>query len=152
MRHIDYRDLAAGVLLLALGLFVALYAGAHYRVGEAARMGPGFFPAALGWVLAALGLAIGLLAFRKSVQALQPPRFAWRPLLAILAAILAFGLVVERLGLVPAAVALTGVAVFAEKPLRWRRTFWLAVGLSLLCWLIFSVALQMSLPAFRLPG
>ena len=53
MKHVDVRELIAGAVLMSFGLFVALYAAGHYPVGQAARMGPGFFPVALGWILAA---------------------------------------------------------------------------------------------------
>ena len=148
MKHIEHRDLVAGLLLLAFGLFVAVYASSNYRIGEASRMGPGYFPMVLGWVLAGLGAVVVLLAFRKTLQVLHPPPFSLRPFLAVLASILVFSLLVERLGLVPATVALTAVAVFAERPMRLKRSLWLAAGLALIAWLIFTVALNMSLPAF----
>jgi hypothetical protein len=152
MKHIEYRDLAAGALLLALGLFVAIYASSNYRIGEANHMGPGYFPMVLGWVLAGLGAIIALLAFRKTVQVLHPPAFQLRPILAVLLAILVFSLMVERLGLVPATVGLTAVAVFSERPIHLKRSLWLAAGLSLISWLIFTVGLQMTLPAFNFGG
>jgi hypothetical protein len=152
MRHIEYRDLVAGTLLLALGLFVALYAAGHYRIGDPAHMGPGFFPVAMGCTLAALGVVIVLFAFRKTLHALQPPPFALRPLIAVPAAILAFSLLIERLGLVPATVVLTSIAALAERPFQLRRTVVLAAGLALISWLIFTLALQMSLPAFTFLG
>lgn len=152
MRHIETRDLIAGGVLAAFGVFVALYAAHHYEVGEPSRMGPGFFPVALGWLLAGLGVVIALMSLRKTVQVLHPPPVSLRALLAIAAAILVFSLLVERLGLVPATVALTFVAVFAERPVRWRRTLLLAGGLSLLSWLVFTVGLGMTLPAFTVAG
>lgn len=152
MKNIEHRDLAAGALLCACGLFVALYASSNYTIGDAGSMGPGYFPMVLGWVLAGLGVIIALLAFRKTVQVLHPPAFRLRPILAILASILVFSLLVERLGLVPATVALTAVAVFAERPFRLKRSLLLAAGLSLISWLIFTVALSMSLPAFNFGG
>ncbi len=152
MRHIEYRDLIAGAVMAALGTFVALYAANHYTIGEPARMGPGFFPVALGWILAALGAIIMLMAFRKTVHALQPPAFSLRGLIAIPLAILVFSLSIDRLGLVPATLALTFIAVFAERPFRLRRTLLLGASLALISWLIFTVALSMNLPAFNFPG
>jgi hypothetical protein len=152
VRHIEIRDLIAGGVLAAFGVFVALYATHHYDIGTPSSMGPGFFPVALGWLLAGLGAVIALMSLRKTVQVLHPPPVSLRALLAIAAAILVFSLLVERLGLVPATVALTFVAVFAERPVRWRRTLLLAGGLSLLSWLVFTVGLGMTLPAFAFAG
>lgn len=148
MTHVDARDLIAGLLLTGFGLFVALYAGGQYTVGTAARMGPGFFPMVLGWVLVGLGLLIALFSFRKTLHQLRPPSFALRPLGAVFGSILVFSLVVESLGLIPATLALTAVAVFAERPVRFGRSVLLAIGLAVLSWAIFSFALQMTLPAF----
>ena len=52
------RDYLGGVLMIALGLGAALE-GSTYSIGSLSRMGPGFFPVALGVILA--------LADRKSV-------------------------------------------------------------------------------------
>ncbi len=152
MRYIDIRDLIAGLVLIAIGITVSLYAGEHYDFGTVSRMGPGFFPVVLGRVLAALGVIIGLIAFRRTAHVLTPPPFALRPLLAVLAAITVFLLLVERAGLVPATWLLVCVAALAEQPYNWRRTLILALSLSLIVWLIFTVALQMTLPAFTFRG
>lgn len=152
MNHIDVRDLIGGALMIAFGVFVAVYAGHEYTIGQPARMGPGFFPVALGWILAGLGVIIALLAFRKTVHVLQPPPFTLRGLFAVLAAIAAFALLVTPAGLVPATIALTFIAACAERKFYWRRTALLAASLSVLAWLIFTVGLQMTLPAFAFMG
>lgn len=148
MKHIDARDLIGGAILTVLGLFVALYAGTHYTIGEPARMGPGFFPVALGWILAILGVIVMLLAFRKTVHVLVPPKFAPRQMIAVLAAVAGFSLTVATLGLVPATLLLTFIAATAERRFNFKRTLMLAFFLALLSWLIFTVGLQMTLPAF----
>jgi len=152
MKHLDVRDLVGGVVLIAIGLFVALFAATHYQIGQPARIGPGFFPVALGWVLAGLGLIIVLLAFRKTVHVLPRPPFAPRPLIAVLASILAFSVLINHLGLVPATLALTLIVGLAERKFRWRRTLLLGGSLALFTWLLFIVGLKMTLPAFTFPG
>lgn len=146
--RVDWRDLVGGLACIAIGLFVVRYASQHYTVGETARMGPGYFPVVLGWVLTGLGALIALLSLRRAVRAAQPP--PWRPgaLAAVLAAVVVFALLVERAGLVPAALALTLVASAAQRLHRWRRALGLGLALALLAWLIFAVGLQMTLPAF----
>jgi hypothetical protein len=148
MKDVDVRELSAGIVLIVFGLFVALYAASNYSIGVPAKMGPGFFPVALGWILAGLGLVVALLAFRKTVQHLHPPPFRARPMVAVLAAIGVFSLLVDRLGLVPATFALVCIAGFAEGRYRLTRTLLLGASLALLAWLVFTVGLQMTLPAF----
>lgn len=146
--RVDWRDLAGGLACIAIGLFVVRHASRHYTVGELARMGPGFFPFVLGWMLAGLGALIAVLSLRRTVQALEPPPWRPRALAAVLAAVVVFALLVERAGLVPATLALTLVASAAERPYRWRRSIGLGLALALLAWLIFTVGLKMTLPAF----
>lgn len=148
MKKIDVRDLTAGALLAALGVFVSLYTAAHYPIGQASRMGPGYFPFALGWILAGLGAIVMLSSVRKVVQAAAPMPLHARALFSVLLAILAFSLLIDRAGLVLATVALTLFAALADRPFRLRRTLLLAGSLALLSWLIFTLGLQMNLPAF----
>ena len=75
MKNIDWREFIAGALFSAVGIAVALYASSHYQVGSAARMGPGYFPTMLGWVLAALGVVIALLSSGQAGPLSWP--FAW---------------------------------------------------------------------------
>ena len=56
MKPRDRLDLTGGSLMVAVGLFAALYAR-QYEFGTLARMGPGFFPQVLGWVLVVLGVS-----------------------------------------------------------------------------------------------
>ena len=150
--RIDYRDFISGMLLIAGGVFVAIYARANMDLGTIARMGPGYFPMVLGWLLAGLGVVIVLLSFREVIADALAPRLAFRPLAAVFGSLLVFSLMIEPFGLVPATIALTAIAVFAERKPPLRRSVMLAIGLSFVAWLIFTVALQMTLPAFNLPG
>ena len=148
MKNMDSRDLLGGLILIGVGLFVALYAANHYSIGETSRMGPGYFPVALGWILAALGLVIAALSFRRTLHVLTPPPLKLRAMFAVLVSIALFALLLERLGLVPAAMVLAFVASFAGGKFRIRRTLALAVSLAILVWLVFTLGLQMTMPAF----
>jgi len=144
----DYRDLIAGALLVALGIASAWYAGTHYRLGEVSRMGPGMFPAALGVLMAILGFFIALPAwFRRGTL----PKPDIRPTLLVLASVLAFALLVEWAGMVPAIFVLTGLAVLADNKLGVRATLVLASVLALSTWLIFRVGLGIQLQPFVWP-
>jgi hypothetical protein len=142
----DYTDIIGGAVLLLFGAWFFRYATAHYAIGELRRMGPGFFPAALGLLVAGFGALLLLTAlFRRGAL----PRPAPRPVVAILAGGLAFTYLVEPLGLVPATVALVGFAALAERRVRPLRTAILAVALSALAVTVFSWGLGIPVPAFR---
>ncbi len=144
----DIRDFVAGALMLAIGLFVAIYASSQYQVGTAARMGPGYFPSMLGWVLAFLGLVVTLLSFKKVVHIIQPPPFTARPFIAVIAAVALFALLITRIGLVPTTILMVMVTASGSNSFQPRRALVLGVSLSVIAWLIFSFGLQMTLPAF----
>ena len=144
----DIRDFVAGIAMIAAGLFVALYASHQYLIGTAARMGPGYFPTLLGWILAFLGLVVALLSFRPVVHLIEPPPFTLRPFLAVIAAVALFALLITRLGLVPTTIMMVVVTASGSNSFRLARALVLGAVLSALAWLIFSLGLQMTLPAF----
>ena len=57
------KDLWAGLMFIGFGLFFAIWALTHYQMGTAVRMGPAYFPAVLGGLLAFLGVLVLLEAF-----------------------------------------------------------------------------------------
>lgn len=72
----------------------------------------------------------------------------WRPIAAISAAIVFFALTVDGLGVLPATFGAVLLAALARDGVSWRRTLVIAVGLTVLCWAIFVLALQLRLPLF----
>lgn len=52
------KDFWAGLMFIAVGLFFMLWAVGHYQMGTAVRMGPAYFPAVLGGLLATLGALV----------------------------------------------------------------------------------------------
>lgn len=142
----DVTDLLAGALLLVIGLCTAVYTLMHYDVGTLDEMGPGMFPATIGWLLAGIGVLVALPAwFRRGVA----PQPEWRPFTAIVGGVLLFAVTVERFGMVPALLALTLVSTLAGSKLRWRGALALGVSLCVLAALIFRVALEVPLPLLR---
>lgn len=145
MRHRDLQDLVGGLLLVVLGVFVVLYAQ-RYDYGTPARMGPGFFPYWLGWLLAALGVLIALPAwFRRGGEPLQ---VQWRNLLFVLGAIVLFAFTLKPLGLAAAAFASAFVATLAERGFGWRGRVLVSAGVAALTVAIFIGGLAMVLPVW----
>lgn len=145
-RRFDWTDLIGGTLLLAFGIWFTWHAQEAYALGSLRRMGPGFFPVVLGVLVAGFGLALLIPALFRRGEAPVP---AVRPLLTILAAGLAFALLVEPFGMVPATVALVAIAALAERDFRPLRTAILAVALAAMAVTVFSEGLGIPVPAFR---
>lgn len=144
----DTRDFIAGALLTAIGAAVAMYASNQYQVGDTARMGPGFFPTMLGWILAFIGLVITAMSFRTVKHILTPPPFTPRPFIAVIVAVALFALLINRIGLIPTTIVMVIVTSSGSNSFRFPRAVVLGVCLSVIAWAIFVFGLQMTLPAF----
>jgi hypothetical protein len=110
-----HRDVIAGTLFVLIGAF-ALVVARGYPAGSAMRMGPGYFPAVLGALLIFLGAWVGLRAFR--LRDWQRIAWGWKPLAWIVAAMLLFGFLMPRFGLIPALAAMVPVAAAAGREFR----------------------------------
>jgi putative tricarboxylic transport membrane protein len=115
LRIRSQSDFWCGLLFIAIGVAAATLAQ-DYRVGTAARMGPGYFPTLLGAVLVLIGLTLSLPALVRDGEAF--PKLHLRPLAVILVSIVVFGLTLQYLGFVAAVTALVLVGAFADPDLK----------------------------------
>lgn len=146
IRRFDIGDVVGGLLLVAFGLWFASYALEHYAYGTTRRMGPGYFPTWLGFLVAGLG---GVIALFGLFRGGDPIFVRFRPLLAVIAATAVFALVVERFGVVPAVVGLVFVAALGDPPFRLLRTSLLALVLAALAVVLFAWGLGVPFQPFR---
>jgi hypothetical protein len=144
----NYRDIFAGLFLILAGTGAALYALSHYALGTVSRMGPGMMPVSLGVILAAFGLAIALPAWGQRGEAAN---LRLRPMVFLSAAVLAFALMIEPFGLVPAVMVTTVIATLAEVKLPASRALLLGAAMAALTWGVFIAGLRLSMPAFDWP-
>jgi putative tricarboxylic transport membrane protein len=144
MRIASPKDFWAGLLFGGLGLFVALYAATHYKLGTAVRMGPGYFPTWVGGLVALLGLVLVVRSLRLSGPRL--PRLHLRPTLLVLGASIAFGYLLKPLGLVLASVLLVVVGAAGGHEFRWREVPWLAAALAAFAVAVFVYGLELPFP------
>ncbi len=114
MRVRAQADFWSGILFAALGVAVMVLAR-NYRLGSAARMGPGYFPTLLGALMAFLGLTLLVPSFLR--DGMRVPRLHLRTLATVLLGIAAFGLALEYLGLVAAVAALVLIGGRADPEL-----------------------------------
>ena len=137
------QDLGAGLLFIAFGA-AGLWFGRDYAIGTAARMGPGYFPALLSWLLVIIGIYVAARAFVIEGPPIAAVR--WRSALAVLAAVAVFGLLIQRAGTAIALVAVVCVAAFATRETRWKEVVPLALFVSAFCVVVFILALRQPLP------
>lgn len=144
----DYRDILGGGALILAGAFIAFHSITTLNLGTISNMGPGMFPAALGFILAGLGAFIFGPALFREGSALT---IDVRSLAAILTSVLAFALMLRPFGLIPAIVALTLIASRSDSKLSLLGTAILAAGLSLSAVLIFQVGLGLQIATVAWP-
>ena len=141
-------------MFLGTGLAFA-WGATTYRVGDAARMGPGYFPLLVGILMAILGIASickALVVETKGGD--KVGRWAWKPLVCILAANFAFGVLLcglpsiklPAMGLIVAIYALTIISSLASAKLKLLSMLILATILAAGSYLIFVVLLKLNLP------
>ena len=134
------QDVLAGVLFLLIGL--GAVAGARdYEMGTAMRMGPAYFPTVLGWILYAFGAFLLLRGIARGGGVAV--RWGWRPLAFVTLALLAFGFVIPRFGLIPALVAMFLVCAAAGREYRLGEVLILTTVLSGFAVGVFVYALKL---------
>jgi putative tricarboxylic transport membrane protein len=141
-------DILAGLIFVAFGLAFAV-TSLSYELGTPLRMGPGYFPLVLGGILVLLGLLIvgkGFISGSDAEERLGS--VPWRALFLIVLAVLFFGLTVRGLGLVPATAVTALLTALASYRTGILAAVAIAAGLTVLCVLVFLVALQLRLPMF----
>lgn len=135
--------------MIAIGLAAALQ-GATYPMGTLSRMGPGFFPVALGVILALAGVAIAVTAqftrYSRDSQ-VHPPE--WRGWFCIGASIIAFVVLGKYGGLVLATFAIVFISALADRENTVVQAAALAVASVAVCVVLFWWALQLQFPLFR---
>lgn len=147
---INKQDAWASGLLCALGLGVVLQ-GSTYTMGSLSRMGPGYFPVALGVLLIFLGLlclfSSGLSEDDEEDDHMGPPE--WRGWLCIISGVFAFIVLGKYGGLVPATLTLVFISALGDRTHTLLSALALSIFVTLIGVLIFSWGLELQFPLFR---
>lgn len=156
MKIKSQRDFWAGLMFIAVGIGFS-WGATRYNVGEAARMGPGYFPLVLGVVLAALGAFIIFEALVVETEDGEPVgKWAWRPLGFVIGANVLFGILLgglpslglPHMGLIVAIIGLTFVAALAGDEFNWKEVAVLSIVLCIVSYLAFIVLLKLQFPVW----
>ena len=145
------KDFFSGLMFMGVGAAFA-WGATTYNVGAGARMGPGYFPLVLGVLMAILGIAV---TFKSLVIETESGdkigKWAWKPLVYIIAANLLFGIFLGGLpsiklpamGLIAGIYVLTFVASMAETGWKVKNTFVLATVLAAGSYVAFVLVLKL---------
>ena len=136
------KDFLAGVMFITFGL-IALYFGRNLAVGTTVRMGPGYVPQMLSYIMLVLGLVIAVLAMINGGEPAEAPK--WRPITMVTIGIVVFALLFETTGMFPALVALVLIASLGGDEFKLWEVAVNIVVLTILCVIVFKVGLQMNI-------
>ncbi|MBI5066858.1 MAG: tripartite tricarboxylate transporter TctB family protein [Deltaproteobacteria bacterium] len=145
----DAKDFWSGVMCMGFAL-AAIVLGRGYPLGSPASMGPGMFPMILGGCLGLLGLVCSLRAMRPRKPVAHIARIQPRPVLLVLASVVAYGVTLPKAGLVVASMLLVIISRLAAPGFRWLEVTVFGAILTLGCVLVFVVGLKMPVPIWPL--
>jgi hypothetical protein len=138
------KDLWVGIIYAAAGAAGFLMAR-DYPFGSGARMGPGYFPTIISFLLIVLGAISIVRAFIA-----DGPRIgsiAWKAIILVIGSVLAFAFLLDTAGFIVAATALLLLSAAASERFRfeWQPALGL-IGLVAFCSLVFVKGLGLAMP------
>jgi hypothetical protein len=148
------KDYYGGALMAFIGS-AAVYASIPYRLGSLDHMGPGFFPCALGALLAITGVLIALSGRGQTGEGHAAPGHAPEGMpdirggVCIIASILAFLLLGHYFGLLPATFAIAFISAIGDRENTLLQSTILALAMSIVAAVIFWWALKMQMPLWK---
>jgi putative tricarboxylic transport membrane protein len=135
----------SGLMFIVIG-GVAIFIAQDYPMGSALRMGPGYFPIVLGGIMALFGIYEVILGIMKS----DPVKGNWsiRALIILPLAAVVFGVMMEKVGFVPALIALIFVSAAASSEFKFLEVLMSAVVITVASVAVFIYGLGLPYPLF----
>jgi putative tricarboxylic transport membrane protein len=147
---LTHKHVLSGLMFSGIAI-LGLWLSRDYPIGTALRMGTGYVPRLLCWILLGLGCLIlvqGLRDSRFSREVGSHATWDWRAPLFVTGSLIVFGVALERLGLVISIFLLIGIGALASRTLRPLETLTAALVLIVLSWAIFIVGLGLTIPVW----
>jgi hypothetical protein len=138
------KDFWAGLMFVGFGGFFLVWALVNYQMGTAVRMGPAYFPAVLGGILAVLGAVVLFGSF--AIEGPPVPEMSMRPLVLISVACVVYGYLMKPLGLVLATAFLVYISALGGHEFKWKEVSILYVILIIFSVLVFVKGLTLPFP------
>lgn len=146
MKIRNQRDFASGLMFIVIGVAFAI-GSTNYSFGQSARPGPGYFPMLLGVIMAILGALVTLQSMAGKDRGEPIGSVTWKPLLLILGAVVVFGLLLPRLGLIITVPILVFMASLAAD-FRWGSVIGASIVLTAFSWAAFVYGLGLTIPVW----
>jgi hypothetical protein len=147
------KDFFSGLMFTAVGIAFA-WGASTYNVGSGARMGPGYFPLMLGILMAIIGAGIMFTSLTvETNDGEHIGKWAWKQVVFILGANLAFGVLlgglpsvgVPAMGMIIAIYALVLISSLAGNEFDLKKVLILATVLAIGSYIAFIWALKLQI-------
>ena len=140
------KDFWAGIMFLGIGAG-AIIGARNYPFGTTLRMGPGYFPTMLGWILVAFGLYVMVRGLRSD----EKIRSNWsiRALIVLPISMVLFGVLMEVAGFIPAMAALIFIAVASGREFKFMEVLLLTIFLGAMSIAMFIWGLGLPYPLIK---
>jgi hypothetical protein len=142
-RLLTLQDVRAGLLLTAFGV-AALVFGAELPMGTARRMGPGYMPYGLAWLLILCGAVVVLRGVVGAGATVEKMRL--RPFVGVIGGGLAFALLIDRGGILLASAGAIAGAALADRTSRWHEVAALVALSTAFAAVVFVKLLGLTIP------
>ena len=140
------RDFWAGIMLIAFGA-ASIFIARGYPFGSTMRMGPGYFPSALGGILVLFGVYVLIVGLRKGEKIAV--HCSLRALIVLPLSLIAFGGLMTHAGFIPAMAALIFGSASAGREFKIVEVLLLTVILTGLSVAIFIWGLGLPYPLIK---
>lgn len=142
----NQEDFWAGLMFIGFGL-AAIVVARDYPMGSAMRMGPGYFPTYLGAIMVVIGAIITMISLK--VQGGKVSGFAWRPMIALFAAFLVYGVAMDNnFGFIPSIAIVIIISSLSIRDFRPLELAMLTAVLVLATTGLFIWGLELPYPMF----
>jgi len=118
----------------------------NYKMGTAAKMGPGYFPFWLGALLTALGFFILLKSMSSKNTKEDIGTWNWKIVIWIAGSVVLYGLLLPTLGFMLSIFILVLVSASASHEFTWKSTVLNAIFLVTFTYLAFVQGLNLQFP------
>jgi len=153
LRLLARKNVLAGLMFVAIAA-LGLWVSRNYPIGTTLRMGTGYVPRMLCWILMGLGAAIlaqGLREKDAPQDRTTHEQSNWGqlvPVVIVTTSLVAFALAIEQLGFVLSILLLIGIGAIAARDIKAWETLAAALVLMALSWAIFILGLGLTIPVW----
>lgn len=138
-------DYKSGIFFLIMGLGVCFFSW-KIGLGSPAKPGPGFLPFLAGLLLAALSFVLVVQVLFSWTMPTWEAKIQWKNILSVLAAMVAYGLLLDQIGFVLVTFAFVVLLMKVIEPQSWKRAILGGAISSIASYLLFETLLKSQLP------